>query len=473
MTHGSEVIGFDFITHDSIHAEVRQFSEPVYFAFLDSIHRMMTVQLRPLTKNQKYYKNEGAIVQYDLDLDQVLWSRDINYNDALVEHYGYRMIETKKGKSVMIDLATGQNLWEVKNNIFRIFPLLDFGLGYRVKKFGTNLQDVEGINLSTGQVMWTREIDRKFGWQEIIPIDSTKILISASGLHMLDYRDGKGWSYEEKAGKDRINFWTSTNTLYNMTSNVLLDEGHIYYASSSALLKFDFDGRIQWSANLPDGITGKSLLMLVGEDIVLVNSGSANSVNKPKLEYGKPYTARYARNSGELKYLKVHESKNGWYNDVVISGELMTVAQKNGVCRIDLMTGRVISEKALEEKTFGEIQRILSLPIYIKKSEKQFEELIYADSTRYYFYTSNEWVLGLDSELTLVGKHPYESLYLLTLAYDGLHFVTKDRETFVLSDDGLIIMKLRMGPKASVIGERMYDIDKKKMYILNWKQFSG
>ncbi len=48
-----------------------------------------------------------------------------------------------------------------------------------------------GINLMNGQKQWQRNISNEFGWDEIKKINDSTLLLEGSGLHLINFKNGK------------------------------------------------------------------------------------------------------------------------------------------------------------------------------------------------------------------------------------------------------------------------------------------
>ena len=92
------------------------FPDRIHETFLDTTTGLLTVQLRGLSKNGKWLDNSGKIIQFDIKNQKVLWSKNIVYEANILQQFNKTMIFSVGNKSSCLDIYTGEELWEVKNN---------------------------------------------------------------------------------------------------------------------------------------------------------------------------------------------------------------------------------------------------------------------------------------------------------------------------------------------------------------------
>jgi len=52
------------------------------------------------------------------NLQKLMWSKKITYQTSVLQQVGNVMIYTVGNKSYYLDINTGKELWQVKNNIY-------------------------------------------------------------------------------------------------------------------------------------------------------------------------------------------------------------------------------------------------------------------------------------------------------------------------------------------------------------------
>ena len=252
----SVIKGFEYVFSDKIHE-----------TFLDTTTGFLTAQLRGLSKNGKWLNNTGDIVQYDIKNQKVLWSKKIAYQSSNLQQFSKTMIYTVANKSYCLDINTGNELWEVKNNIYFVDPIDNIGIGYKFKSSTGYSNELEGIDLKNGNVVWKRDLNREYGWNDVFYTNDSTMIVVAAGLHAINIKTGKGWDYNTITGKKDYTgtaaanavgvaaglltgtFVMSTghNLVRDLVSNTIIDSSNIYFASKEQLVKIDKQsGEILW-----------------------------------------------------------------------------------------------------------------------------------------------------------------------------------------------------------------------------------
>ena len=186
--HNEIVIGKNLVDSSQIKGVEYKFPERIHETFLDSTTGFLTVQLRGLQKNDKWLNNKGNILQYDLNNKKLIWSQKIYYQASSLQQFSNTMIYNVNTKSKCLDVNTGNELWEVKNNIYYVDPINNIGIGYGFKNLTGYSNELEGIDLKNGNVIWKRELNREYGWNDVFYTNDSTLIVIAAGLHALNIK---------------------------------------------------------------------------------------------------------------------------------------------------------------------------------------------------------------------------------------------------------------------------------------------
>ncbi|MBK7184129.1 MAG: hypothetical protein IPH89_15110 [Bacteroidetes bacterium] len=242
--NNSEIKGIDYIFPDRIHG-----------TYYDSYSGLLTAQLRGLSKNGKWMDNTGKVVQYDLKNKKSLWDKKIVYTTTSLQQFRNTIIYSIANKSICVDATSGEEIWKVKNNIYYVDANKKIGIGYKFKTSTGYTNLLEGIDLSNGNVIWQRELNREYGWNDIVSLTDSTLLVVASGLHKINLNTGKGWDHTMKTGKKDYKgniaanaigvaaglltgtFLMSTghNLVRDLVSNTIVDSNFIYFLLKNIL----------------------------------------------------------------------------------------------------------------------------------------------------------------------------------------------------------------------------------------------
>lgn len=122
------------------------------------------------------------------------------------------------------------------------------GLGYKfTQASGNNMHDLLGIDLNSGRTLWSRNVPRGGGWNDLFFLNDSTLMLVAGGLHSIHMKTGRGWSHmavtakEDYKGVAATNavglgvglltgtyFYRGPNVVYDLVSNTIIDSLHIY-----------------------------------------------------------------------------------------------------------------------------------------------------------------------------------------------------------------------------------------------------
>jgi len=178
----------------------------ILYAELDSITELVTIQT---IVHSKYI----SLIVYDLNQKIVLWTKRINSKLYKVVPLTRFIILTSCEKTICLDKLTGIELWKSKRELLYVNRKSEIGFTY-FTHFDASNPDVllEAINISDGGKIWKRQIDRIYGWNEIVTLNDSTVILSDSELHSFNLNNGKGWDYDALSG---INIEEERNLVLN------------------------------------------------------------------------------------------------------------------------------------------------------------------------------------------------------------------------------------------------------------------
>jgi outer membrane protein assembly factor BamB len=86
-------------------------------------------------------------------------------------------------ESYCLDTNKGNELWEVKNNIYFVDPTVNIGVGSKFKSSTGYSNELEGIDLKNGNVVWRRNLNRDYGWNDVFYTNDSNMILFNAGLH--------------------------------------------------------------------------------------------------------------------------------------------------------------------------------------------------------------------------------------------------------------------------------------------------
>lgn len=477
-TNTGVIVGTDLISGQSITGTTYEFKDKIFDCQLDTTFQTMTLQLRGLSKNGKYLNNKGVLASFDLNSKDINWTREVYFGNTSIEQYkNVLFYNVGYGSTTRVEMTTGKDLWNSKVLIYSTIPDLNIAFGYKYNSFAQTFSEkLSCVDLISGKVRWERKIDKSYGWDGIINLNDTAILIIASGLHHLNLETGKGWDYDVKTGvKDYSktvganvagavlglltgSFVISTghDLVSNLVSNIVTDSLHIYFASKEYITCLSFDGRVKWRTELPKE-TSRSTLLIDSTKVYLINMGDAK-YNGKDCNFGEPYFAIFDKNSGYEQSLSLFKMKK---NPV-----LSYVAGKDSFDLIFKDRAICYSLKNNDYKTIlydagltGEFEYDVSKFATYIKSDSIFQSLYEFDPRAIYLMSNKGYVVKLNQEMEFERKIDLSELYICKWINESNSFLHHDNTIFVINNAGKVVAELNLGKRIFEYQDKLYAVE--------------
>ncbi len=489
ILHNEREVGKNFIDNSVIEGVEYIFPERIYRTFVDTTNGFLTVQLRGL-RNEKWLANKGDILQYDLNEDKLLWRKSIAYQLNRLKQIDSIIIFTTANKSFSLDINTGEKMWKVKKNLFYLDALNRIGLGFHYKSStGTYSNKLEGIDLTSGDVIWEREINKDYGLNDIFHLNDTTLMLVAAGLHSINLHDGSGWDYHTVSGKKDYSgtiaanaagmalglltgsyfVFTGYNVIRDLVSNATVDSSNIYLASREQLAKINKqNGRIVWMHPFPKGLPSKSSIFIQDSMLVMVNRGYAFKGNR-QLYFGKPFIAAFNKETGKQIFLTIMFQQK----DPVLSFQLLQddiyLLFQNKIAKYSIRTGEQILVKEFPENIYGDLQYFTGDNIFVTTKNGNWISLPKADTSKVFVYTSRDEIFTIDRQLEVTNSMEYNDLHISFLNTEDFHFIAHDKQTQIVNKDGKQVAELEVTSNAFLVGKTLYDRQDNKFLTIDMK----
>ncbi len=470
-------LGKSLVDSSSIDGTEYVFSDRIHETFLDTTTGFLTAQLRGVSKNGKWLDHAGHIVQYDLKNQKPLWSKKIAYESSNLQQFSKTIIYSVANKSYCLDINTGNELWEVKNNIYFVDPIDNIGIGYKYKSSTGYSNELEGIDLKNGNVIWKRDLNRDYGWNDVFYTNDSTMIVVAAGLHAININTGKGWDYHAITGKKDYTgtaaanalgvaaglltgtfmMTTGHNLVRDLVSNTLTDSSNIYFASKEQLVKIDKQsGAILWKYPFPNDLASKSAIFMNDSVIFMINKGMA-FMGYRQLDFGKPFFAAFDRQSGNQIFLSLIFVKDDPILSFQIQNREIFLVFKNRIAKYSMDTGDLIAEKDFPKENVEELKYFVGNQVFITDQNGDLISLPQSDSTKVFVYTGQGKILSIDGELIVTKTIEYADLSIYYLRTNDLKFIAKDKKTLVINNTGQRIAEIDATSNAYMIGNTLYD----------------
>ena len=485
VIQNQKIIGQNLVTQQEILAKQYQFPKHIYKKYLDSTTGNLTLQLRKLRKSGKVFAPQGQVVIFNLHSNTVNWSKKINYSIGSVKQYGNLITLSRENKIEYLNNDTGVQLWNDKNDVYYVNKDNNIGVQY----IKNDKSKIQGVDLNNGNTLWQRDLSRDFGWNKIIKMNDSTIIIAAAGLHLLNIKNGKGWDYNAVTGKKdytetiaknvvgvALGVLTGTavissgpNLVRDLASNVLLEGDFVYFASKEKLSKINnITGEISWTYPLDEKTTSKSLIFKKDSLIFMINQGYANFGNR-KINFGDPFILALNAETGKQEYVRTIETKNDFILDYKTVNDKLLLILKDRILRLSLLSNNEFEEKIINTTDFGELKYLARSRAIFKREDSILSNLERSDSTKYFVQTNKGNTLALDYEFEVSNQYNNSDLYFYYNDTINCKFFLKgDRDQTIISDkDNRIIAEINGPNFIFIFGDKFYSFDEKSLSIID------
>jgi len=482
-----QIIGRDFKIGNKIAARKLLFDRNVEWFYIDSVNNKITYLLGE--KISESSDDKGVFLLYDVHSDSIIWQHlftkrkhSISQKDTLIYMYEGR-------KAYLIDYRSGRTIKEVHYDIYYTLPEYNIALGYQ-----RGSTDLCGFRLDNESVLWTKYIPRESGWNDVIPLSDTTLLISSGGLHFLNINNGQGTDYRavttiSNYSSERLPTRVAvigacvaigmlTGIVYipasqsfplrELESNIIIDSNYIYWASRETFYCFERSGKIKWSYPLATGLGSKSSIFIRDSLIYMVNYGAGawgNSITS----FGSPYFVAFNKITGKRYLFTSIMGKS----DPICAYKLLKnentflLVFKNRISKYSLTDGSLIQEKPLAIKTFKGTRYFIGDNVYIKKDTNSFVQLQFDDTAHQYIASYSDGnnstesyneVMVVNQNLNVVEHISMSNIYSSLYEYKGYTFFIHDNQGIFIDEKNQKRAVIDVSDKASVSNHSLYDI---------------
>lgn len=487
VVSGDKELGKNFADGSTIHGKEYIFPDRIAKAYIDTFTGLATIQLRALSKNGKWLKNTGNVVQYDLNDRRVLWSKKMDYRTGGLSHFNGTMVDTRRNRSYCLDPRTGSELWELKNDISHVDTADHIGIGYRLKASVGRPNDLEGVDLRNGNILWKRELGREYGWNDLFHTNDSTLIVVASGLHALDMRTGKGWDYDTETGTKDYSGTIAANAagvalgvltgmfvmssgasvVHGLVSNALVDSSAIYFASKEQLVKLDkSSGAVLWKVPFMKKVASRSSIYLADSVIFMVNMGMGYMGSR-RLDFGKPFFASYDARTGKELFFTMMDEKDGQILGHDILDKEVILVFKNKIKKYSMETGAEVIEKEFPKDGHGELQYFLGKNIYTTMESGEIVNLYRADTTKIFVYTDQNKMLSMDEQLNITSTIDRKDLSFSFNKAFGYTFIAQDKHTLIVDGEGKRMAEVGVTQGAILLGRALYHVQDRSLIAID------
>ncbi len=469
--------GYDYIHNADIQATEYMFPERIDGYEIDENDEIAVVQLRGVSKNGKKLNNSGNIVFYDLKTQMPRWNRKINYLEENASLTGGKPFILKPYSVSALDEATGTAIWSGRTQIYYADKKTATGVGYNCKSMNPNSDNLEGIDLKSGNTIWKRNLDRTYGWNDITKLSDSIILITSDGLTAVNLKTGQGWEYKTPTGRKQtgeavaksigsivlgvltgVTVVPNVDVITGLVSNTLTDSTGIYLASAAKISRLNIRGELIWSVDLPKDKASSSVISRKNGFVYLMNKGYAYE-NGQMRNYGHPFAAIYNVSDGTQHFFKSFDDKKRILNDMEVQGDTISLLFSDKIAQYSISGDSLIAEKTFDSSATGYLYSFANTKTYY-----QYNDVFAAARENYsknLIETSTGNVLivndKMETEQTLTPGEFFRELYQLK----PWKLMYRDGSVVVIDADGKRLANMKATSKFQLKGRKLYEVNDK------------
>lgn len=478
-----EAVGRNLMTNRDIMAYKQDFGAEIQRTLFDTINNMALVTVPSGTYSALRQWIDMKVSCFDLDSQEVKWSKVLNPNRQSIHKVGRNLIMYDKDKLCILDPKTGQEKVDVgrKVEIAMFNSKEDWCMCYNLRRGQKRIKakKFRCFDMNTGEELWQRDLDLTYKTEISIRLDDSIYLFVGNGIHAVNRKDGTGWDLNMKTNRfyyHPVGALSEVVDIADVYSRIIRDSTALLMAGSEQIVKFNPQGNVIWSADLPSDKTSRSLVCCDDDRVLLVNQGYA-STDYGLVTYGRPFIAAFDWNTGEMFYL--YERK--MYADYILSAEnkkdalFVLFADKEGhqsIEKYQIASGALLNKKEFAPANLeasGQLTGFLKYSYYMKV-DSAFVELGDVDSLGV-FVAAKNGVLHYDEKLTKSELIPYQDLYYLIREHDGLRCFRHGGQIVVVDETNKEVANLKLEDVYFTQSE-IYSVKDKYLYVINPEQLN-
>lgn len=471
----AQPIGQNLISNTPIQGMGYVFESPVNSISIDSKNNTALI----LIQHKSNYFNKGTLLNYDLGKNAAIWEKPVNMNKEKISLYpGIALIKDNK-QTTALNPADGAPLWTTTTDFFYTDTESNIGIGFPQKKF-TVSSELNSVDLTNGEMLWTRKLSHHFGINSITPLGNDMLLIVTDKIYAFNLRTNAGWEYAINTGTTTFpesvnlkidskyiqdvnyNFLQDGRTVCGIVSDPIIKDSKIYIASEDFLTCLSVEGNVEWKTALPEKLTSRSRIFEANGKIYVVNTGYVYFDNK-KIQYGIPFVASFDIKSGQQNYLTKLEK--GFIADYQTVGNTLFLIVPNKLVAVDLATGDITGRESLETPDHT-VMVAFPHTGYYEEDGNKFNRLI-SGNTRIYFINENSKLVAFDLESKTFSIVPAEKLYRESFETEGYTCISQNKNSILLDSKGQPAVRLQMGAGCSMSNRQMYYVTENMLYTVN------
>lgn len=457
-----DTLGYNFVTGRDIVGKHYSLNKPIYDYYVDTTRGFYTFHLRALALNKDYYSDRATILQYYPSEDMCLWrfKYDTDVGEAVQTDQSLLYCSNSIRR---LNPFNGTYLWDTKHKMFMINYKWNIGLGYP-----KNQERIDGIDLNTGEVLWSKERDRVKIGQEYMILNDSLMATAGANLNTINFKDGSGWSFT----KPIVYHANSISSSYYTDDALCMtqDSLHLYYFNSISFTCHNKEnGKVLWSVRHSECKPSMTILFQNDTVIYSLENGYSNQGDLHKRNGGVPLLSAYHKKNGKVLYTVELGVTKDYIVDALTLHDTLTLLFEKKIAKYSLTDGELLSAAAFDVQVHGKFSGIMFPQIFMRDGEV-FTPVYDKYTQQLFVNTRFDHLLRIDENLQLVGEFNPPCMYIEMFTNDSLTYYSGDDTIFVIDESEKLISKFAGSSKLKMIGDKLYVKSEKEFYEIDISQ---
>lgn len=482
-------IGRNLLNRENIQGARSFMGCDIFNAFPDTINKYIIFELRYKPNNKDVFLNSGYITRYNYNERKVIWTNKINKTSVLFSDS--ILFTNYSNKSHLINLNDGNTIWEKEISVISFPPDNKYALIKYNLKTPSRLNDsIYAFDITKQKRLWSCYLKDNNNITDINFLPDSTILITASGIHKIDLKNNKTWSFNANMTRKRPHIDNSiyfmaaiggglvgvlvvnivANTVYNMNvaantktqiksytgvcSNILINDNRYFFASLDSIYNLNKEGIPIWRKPLPVDTTSTSVLYEYAKNLVLINTGQALAGIKYE-KCGKPYIRIIRKETGELFFMN-NIKVDTTIVDVKHNNDTITLLTNNKIIAYKIFNSTPITMDSISVKDYGKILGCVNQDLFILSgdSSKIIVNKLSTDIIYFVTNTGNYFKYSFGKKPEYIGNE--NNVFYFLRNYNNLNIFKSKNQTLISNSNFVPIGITRCGNKVFIMGDILY-----------------
>jgi hypothetical protein len=471
-------IGTSAISINTLTAKTYSFSHLIYDFKLDTLAKQVYVTTRKKDPTGKLYTNIGMFVGLNASNDSLKWFKNTTQFEINIDNEF--LFASDNQKTSRYNKTFGYEQFQFPSKIIYTIKKYNYGLMYNPN----NKDELTCVKLQDGTLKWKAIIPSQQNWNDVNYLNDTTLIVAANGLHAININTGLLWSKpfntvqknnkplvfsyinNDKVKKEfnAINTSTVEAQISGISSNILISDTLIYFASKDKLICVTQSGKLQWEKVLDETISSQMLISKINSDIILLNTGIAQ-YNDFSVMYGKAYAMSVNAITGTQNYKNNSAIDNladycNYKNDLIF-------ANKTNIAKTNIANTALESIIEVNEREFGKFVEFINGDNFYVEKEGFYVPLNFINDNVIYFRTDNDKVYGV-AKNNVEYEYHYTELFKLNNSLGDKKIITQRNKSIMISKNFELLFNFKIDVPCYIIDNKIYFLKDQYLHIINY-----